>query len=171
MIWKPGESLKYHSIPGTTFRQSFRSKERCVSLRRWQTARLGEGHSGWGFCRWAGVWSWPNWDCSWVPCPLARVRSAAELWHDDRGKVLSSPLLPHAPERAWASNSKPRPMLVGLVPVPSCVPGGGGQGRKTRAEKREKGEKRSHQDHLSLPFCSDVIPNFHKRGKIVAVPV
>lgn len=77
--------------------------------------------------------------CPYV-CP-ALSRSAAVPWHNDPGTVLSIPLLPCAPETAWASDSRASPTPAGQVLYSAVSLEGAERQEKKKVERREREPK------------------------------
>lgn len=130
MKWRTGESLKCQG-PKAAFGEGSWSKERCLPEEMANCQEWGE----WlrmGLLQVKGRLSWPRWDCLCVPvCPLP--------WHNDPGAVLSIPLLPHPPERAWASSSTTAPLLQGRSPTQLSPRTGAERQEKEKVEKKRKG--------------------------------
>lgn len=133
-------------------------QRRDVFLGKWQTARNGEGNSGWGICRWRECWAGPGGTACVslrVPCPEQERCCTMAQWPRHSAEHPPPALCPRD-SLSLRQQSQPHPCRAG--PVLSCVPGGGRKAGEEKGRKKRKGA----EDHLCLSTCSDAIPNFHK---------
>lgn len=140
MKWRADESLK----DPAWLSEKASGQRREVFLKKWQTARNGKRDPGWGFCRWKEGWAGQGGTaCVSLPlCPCmppALGRSTAEPWHTNPGPVLSIQLLPCAPERVWASNSRASPTPAGQVLYSAVSQERGRKAGEGKARKKSKG--------------------------------
>lgn len=101
-------------------------------------------------------------------CPYlspALGRTTAEPWHNNPGTVLSTQLLPCAPERAWASNSRANPTPAGQVLYSDVSQEGGRKTREEKARKKRKGAIKIIFAYLPVVLQSLIFTNEEKHSQ------